>query len=216
MSKCPEELKMFLEMVGIDPESVEIHTVDLDKVKEGMGEVIGCAYTPSEFFERIIRGAKSAGQTAKNVAKDMSDEAMKAHLAKNGFSEERINEIMKETEENRKREAEAAEVAKKNKEAVENNVVFMTLKSIAAAHGYKLLNACVKNGTPEVEIKVDGVNMRVGTPDIVFSAARGFGVSTNGVYSGDEMDMVINAMQKAVSCCKSLNSIDWRTWPTVE
>lgn len=212
MSKCPEELKMFLNMIGVDPESVEIQMLEPEKAEEAMG----CACTPSEFLERIMSGAKTAGAQMKNVARDMSDDAMRAHLSRNGFSEERINEIMKETEENRKREAEAAEVAKKNKAAVESNVVFMTLKSIADAHGYKLTEAVVKDGVPTAKIEVNKTGVQVGVPEIVFSAQHGFGVSTSGTYAGEGMDMMLSNVQKAVACCKSLNHIDWRTWPTVE
>lgn len=199
-------------MIGVDPESVEIHMIDPQQI----GEAMKNTYSPNEFFEKIVKGAKAAGKTAKDVAKEMSDEAMKAHLSRNGFSEERIEEIMKETEENRKREEEAAAAAKKNKDALNNNVVFMTLKSIAAAHGYKLVNAYIKDGVPEATVELATNINNVGAPVITFSSQCGFGISTSGTYSGDGMDMVLVNTQKAVSCCKSLNSIDWRTWPTLE
>ena len=213
MSKCPKELNSLLKILGIDPGSVEIHMIDGSDIEKMNDEPFYAS--PTRFFESLKNNDKSTDENAESIMHDVSDDTMKSYLSHCGFSTERIAEIMNEKEQNRKLKAEAEAAAKKSKEAVANSVVVTTLKSIAKAHGYELVEAYVKDGKPHAVVE-NTVGAGVADAEILFSErSYSFCVSVNGVYAGEGMDVLATAVQRATSCCKALNSIDWRSWPVI-
>ena len=196
MSKMPEELEMFLRTFNIDPDSVEINIM-----------------APENMLHKVVTGAKAAGSATKEMAHDMSDKAMVAHLAHNGVSKERIDEIMKEIETNRRAKEDELKKTKEQKRNMENNVVFLTMQTIAATYGYKLTDAHIEDDKPVAV--VEAMNIVASKPIIVFTPQFGFHIVTHKMnsYMNEGMDIALRDMQNAVNCCKALNQIDWRTWP---
>lgn len=204
MSKCPEELKGLLEILGIDPESVEVHAFGA-----GAPDGMGCR---TNRFENIM-------EEAKKKAKTLSNDAGISYLQHLGLSDERIKEIMQEAEENKRKKEEAAEAEKRNNESIANNVVEMTLKNIAKAYGYRIVNAVWRNGMPEVE-KIEKIkgNMGAVEPEIIFDFnAGGFVIKPSAeLITERNADRYLIAMNDAIGLCKALNQIDYRSWPRID
>lgn len=205
MSKCPEELKGLLNIFGIDPESVEVHAF-------GVG-------MPDEMerrrnrFEDATAGAKKRTETA-SYSDDVS------YLKHLGLSDEKIAEIMQEVEENKRKMNEDAEREKRNKEIVANNVVEMTLKNIAKAYGYTIVNAVWDDGMLHVE-KIEKTDYNLGEvePEIMFDfKAGGFVIKPSSVIltTSRMAEKYLRAMNNAVGLCNALNQIDYRSWPSLE
>lgn len=205
MSKCPEELKGLLNIFGIDPESVEVHTF-------GVG-------VPDEMRYRRNR-YENATTEAKKRAETASYNDAVSYLKHLGLSDEKIAEIMQEVEENKRKMNEAAEREKRNKEIIANNVVEMTLRNIAKAYGYTLVNAVWDDGTPHVEaIEKTDHNLGEVEPEIMFDfKAGGFVIKPSSVVLTTRRmaEKYLRAMNNAIGLCNALNQIDYQSWPNLE
>lgn len=164
-------------------------------------------------FEDATAGAKKRAETA-SYSDDVS------YLKHLGLSDEKIAEIMQEVEENKRKMNEDAEREKRNKEIVANNVVEITLKNIAKAYGYTIVNAVWDDGMPHVE-KIEKTDYNLGEvePEIMFDfKAGGFVIKPSSVIltTSRMAEKYLRAMNNAVGLCNALNQIDYRSWPSLE
>ena len=205
MSKCPEELKGLLNIFGINPESVEVHTFGIE--------------TPDEMRFRKNRFENGTTEAKKRVETASYSDAV-SYLKHLGLSDEKIAEIMQEVKENKRKMNEAAEREKRNKEIVANNVVEMTLRNIAKAYGYTLVNAVWDDGTPHVDaIEKTDYNLGEVEPEIMFDFKAGcFVIKPSSVVltTSKMAEKYLRAMNNAVGLCNALNQIDYRSWPSLE
>lgn len=198
MSKCPEELRGLLASFGIDPESVEVHAVDARNC-------------PVNLLDELA-------SEAKRKAKTVSDDLGAAYMRSLGISNEEIKEIIERAEENRKKKAEAEKAEELQKKLVSNNVVEMTLKSIAKAYGYTLGNAVLINGIPVVD-EIERIGESIGKlePKVRFSVNCGcfVVVPSPEIVEPENAETYMQALSNAINMCKALNQIDCRTWPSI-
>lgn len=205
MSKYPEELKGVLEAIGIDPDSVEIHAYGTMGEKE-----LGF----SDFMQSLKTAGSGAINKAKNVSRDMTNEMAASYLRKAGFDENEVVELMKKAEENKKKAEAEAQRKKEQKARTEGDIVGMTLKTIAAAHGYTIKDAVIRDGKPCATIlHTKCVSSAI---NIIFNDYKFEVAVAQAIISENRFDEYISDLNNATSACRALNMIDWRSWPVIE
>lgn len=201
------EIKEFMQHVfGIDPEDIDVKVISASGPHG--------TYNPLESISKMMENAKTA---AENVRDDVSADAMRNYLLRSGFSEDRVNDLIQELEANKRKAAEMKKAEREEAKTVNNNVVEMTLQSIAAAFGYNIKGAVIRNGVPVVGLikrKLPETN----APTVVFDKIGKFKVipCKSEAMEPYEAENYIELFEEAVNMCKALNQIDCRTWPSVD
>lgn len=202
----------------------------LKAVIEDIANVIGVDNVVNMFPENIggqnqrYNNKNNDRNNNKNNNKNNTDD-LRVTLKRAGFDDERINDIIKEQEEKKKAEEEKKEKEKADIEMLKNNVVEMTLKSIASSFGYIIEGAVIKDDKPMVsKIKPNTDTDITGVIFVEFDSYRGrFIVCINNPTNNSNkleigpsnFDKFLKEFSNAANLCNALNSIDVRTWPVI-
>lgn len=210
--------KMLTEILGVNPYDVDIEIVDGNNLQEDFRRA----------FEKATECAKQRGENIRGKMSNMSDSmqetALRRQLLASGLDNERIEEIIKEGKENKKRLQEEKLQNQKANEEARNKIVVRTMKAIADAYGYNLESAFIKNGVPKAVIKskmlhTGAITEPIAEPIVKFDASNGFMVCSNIPENAMLMPKTahVNAMRMidVANMCAVLNQIDVQTWPEI-